>query len=183
MKQWWLWVLTGAVSMLGGLAALCSPFISSLVATQLTGWSFFIVGVLVLAAVFRSRDAASNWPALALGAAMLLLSVFLIARPLAGLVSLSVVVAAAFIVSGLARMGLALRTQGAPRTTLLVSGVLSTVLGVMIFSQFPLSVLVLLGVLMGVELLGNGLSLVLMGLMQKGAGQARDDMALPPDMN
>ena len=34
-------------------------------------------------------------------------------------------------------------------------------------SNFPLSVLVLLGLLMAVELLSNGVSLVLLGLMQK----------------
>ena len=102
---------------------------------------------------------------------------FLIADPLAGLVSLSMAVAVTFVVGGLSRMWMAVRDlQGGMRATLLCSGGLSAVLGVLIISNFPLSVLVLLGLLMAVELLSNGVSLVLLGLMQK-----RVETALPEE--
>ena len=177
MKQWWLWVLTGVVSILGGALALANPFAAAQTAEQLTGWTFLISGILVLAVVFREKAGADSWPAIVMGGVMLLLGVFLIADPLAGLVSLSMAVAVTFVVGGLSRTWMAVRDlQGGMRATLLCSGGLSAVLGVLIISNFPLSVLVLLGLLMAVELLSNGVSLVLLGLMQK-----RVETALPDE--
>ena len=134
MKNTTFCYLAGGLSLLGGILALANPFAASLTATVLAGWSFIAVGTLMLIA--------ANHP---LG---FHLAVFLLG----------------LLVAGILRISAALRLYGYFRGTLLVSGLLSFVLAVLIFADFPQSANVILGLFLAIELLSNGISLIALGM-------------------
>jgi uncharacterized membrane protein HdeD (DUF308 family) len=173
MKNWFLWLCVGALSLLGGILALANPFAASLTAETLTAWTFLIAGALTLFSALRGGGRRVRWGGIVLGAILLLLGFSLLANPLGGLVSLTFLVAVALILAGAARIYIALsRTGRDVRVALLLSGVLSIALAAMIFFNFPASSVVTLGVFLAVELISNGVALIMLALAMRRARRA-----------
>jgi uncharacterized membrane protein HdeD (DUF308 family) len=55
------------------------------------------------------------------------------------------------------------------RYAVLLSGIVSLLIGIIIFTNFPLSAATSLGILLGIELLSNGISAIAMGFARRGA--------------
>jgi uncharacterized membrane protein HdeD (DUF308 family) len=81
------------------------------------------------------------------------------------MVSLTILVAALFIITGVTKVmyGFSLRPISG-WGWVLASGVLSLLIAVMIFSNFPWAAGSVLGILLGVELLSNGVLFLLVAL-------------------
>ena len=162
MKNTTFCYLAGGLSLLGGILALANPFAASLTATVLAGWSFIAVGTLMLIAA--NHPLGFHLAVFLLGLLVLALGVHLVFDPLRGVVSLTAAVGSLLLVAGILRISAALRLYGYFRVTLLVSGLLSFVLAVLIFADFPQSANVILGLFLAIELLSNGISLIALGM-------------------
>ena len=162
MKNTTFCYLAGGLSLLGGILALANPFAASLTATVLAGWSFIAVGTLMLIAA--NHPLGFHLAVFLLGLLLLALGVHLVFDPLRGVVSLTAAVGSLLLVAGILRISAALRLYGYFRGTLLVSGLLSFVLAVLIFVDFPQSANVILGLFLAIELLSNGISLIALGM-------------------
>lgn len=162
MKNTTFCYLAGGLSLLGGILALANPFAASLTATVLAGWSFIAVGTLMLIAA--NHPLGFHLAVFLLGLLVLALGVHLVFDPLRGVVSLTAAVGSLLLVAGILRISAALRLYGYFRGTLLVSGLLSFVLAVLIFADFPQSANVILGQFLAIELLSNGISLIALGM-------------------
>ena len=162
MKNTTFCYLAGGLSLLGGILALANPFAASLPATVLAGWSFIAVGTLMLIAA--NHPLGFHLAVFLLGLLVLALGVHLVFDPLRGVVSLTAAVGSLLLVAGILRISAALRLYGYFRGTLLVSGLLSFVLAVLIFADFPQSANVILGLFLAIELLSNGISLIALGM-------------------
>lgn len=55
MKNWFLWLLAGVVSLIGGFIALANPLATTLAVEQLAGWMFLVVGLLTILSAFGSQ--------------------------------------------------------------------------------------------------------------------------------
>ena len=162
MKNTTFCYLAGGLSLLGGILALANPFAASLTATVLAGWSFIAVGTLMLIAA--NHPLGFHLAVFLLGLLVLALGVHLVFDPLRGVVSFTAAVGSLLLVAGILRISAALRLYGYFRGTLLVSGLLSFVLAVLIFADFPQSANVILGLFLAIELLSNGISLIALGM-------------------
>lgn len=163
----WGWLaFLGVISIVGGVLALINPFTATLTAAMLAAWTFLIFGVLHIVQTFRAsgRGGVFLWNLL-IGLLMFALGVSLIFRPLEGIISLTVVVAIMFIVLGVAKFlyAFSLRPMQGWGWVLL-SGVVSLVLGVMILADMPWAAASILGILLAVELLSNGFFMLLVAL-------------------
>ena len=156
-----LWIILGIISILAGLLALANPRAATLTAEQLAGWAFLILGVLQFIAIFQQRDWSGRIWSLLLAAAFTILGLSLLANPLAGIVSLTITAAVMFLFTGIAKivMSFSLRDTGAFWPVML-SGAVSLLLAVMIFANFPASVASILGILLAVELISSGASMI-----------------------
>lgn len=103
-----------------------------------------------------------------LGVIVLLLGVNLLANPLAGIVTLTIAVAILLLAAGLTKIALSfsIPTRGYFWLVLL-SGILSLILAVMIFGNFAEAAATLLGIILAVELISNGVALVMLALDQR----------------
>ena len=168
MSNWIIMMLVGILSIVAGIVALLNPFGASVVATLITGWSFFILGFLQLIAGFRAQGTGNKVLGVILGLIALFIGINLVAKPLEGVITLTMVAGIMFLASGIfkAWFGFA-NTEGGLRGAMMISGVISILLGVMVLSNFPQSATVVLGILLGVELLSNGISAIALAMIGK----------------
>ncbi|WP_322990278.1 DUF308 domain-containing protein [Hoeflea sp.] len=162
----WIWMaLLAVICIVGGFMALLNPFGATIFAVTLAGWVFLLQGALQVVSAFRTRD----WPgfiwSLGLGVLSLIVGVVLVVNPLAGSISLTLLVAILFLVTGVAKLmfALSLRPFGGWGWGVL-SGLISLMLGVLILSDFPESAAAILGLLLGIELVSNGVLFLFVAL-------------------
>jgi len=162
----WTWMAVLAViCIVGGFLALLNPFGATIFAVTLAGWVFLIQGVIQIIHAFRVRD----WPgfiwSLGIGVLSLLVGVILVADPLAGAIPLTLLVAVLFLATGVAKIMFALSLKPASGWVwVLVSGLVSAALGVMILAGLPASATTILGLLLGIELVSNGVLFLFVAL-------------------
>jgi len=165
MKSSVLMLAIGALSLLGGIIALLNPLAATLTAELLTGYLFLGIGVLMLLSIFADDNWGSRLLSLVLGAAILAIGVNLVSNPLQGVLQLTVVVACLMLFIGVLRIVFAFRMPTAGlKIMLILAGIVSLVLGGMILMSFPFSAAVVLGILLAIELISNGISLIVLGL-------------------
>lgn len=165
MKNWGLWLVAGIVSLLGGLFALANPVAATLSATVLAGYMFMVVGVLTMLSAFQAEGWGGRIWGLLFGLIVLVLGFNLVGHPLKGTLSLTFVAAILMLTAGLFRILMAFAVDsGQVRMILILSGIISLVLGGMILSNFPQSATVVLGLFLAIELISNGVSLIVMSL-------------------
>lgn len=162
-----LWMVVGVISILGGIFALLNPLGATLAAEQLAGWLFLLVGILQFFAVFRAHNTGAKVLAAVGGVIGVLLGIELLREPLQGILTLTMVIAILFMATGLVRTVVAFGLRGTLAfAPVLFSGVISIILAIMIFSGYPQSSTFILGVLLAVELISNGISLVMFSRSQ-----------------
>ncbi|MEP2531840.1 DUF308 domain-containing protein [Shimia sp.] len=168
MSNWVIMLLVGILSLVAGIIALLNPFAASVTATLITGWSFFILGFIQIIAGLRAEGVGHKVLGALLGLVALIIGLNLLAEPLRGLVALTMIAGIMFLVSGIFKAWVGFSgAQGPMRSALMISGLVSIVLGVMVLSNFPQSATVVLGVLLGIELLSNGVSAIALAIVAK----------------
>lgn len=156
-----LWIIVGVLSILAGIFALANPLAATLTAEQVAGWGFLIIGFLQIFAAFKQDTWGARIWVILVGALFIFLGINLLAQPLTGILSLTLMVAVLFLVMGIFRIVLSFSMRGTPAFwILLLGGALSVILAIMIFSNFPSSALVVLGIMLAVELISNGVTLI-----------------------
>jgi uncharacterized membrane protein HdeD (DUF308 family) len=150
-----------------GLFAAAVPLIAGLAVTILFGWLFLISGIAGLITTFAMRHASGFWWSLLSAALGILVGVSLLAQPGLGLVTLTYVLVAFFIVEGLATLMFALdhrQTLSGRWGWMLVSGLVDLFLAGIIILGLPGTIAWALGLIVGINMLFGGASLIAMAL-------------------
>ena len=162
----------GAVSMLFGVLALANAVAASLAVATLTGALLLIAGVVQAVTGWREPGTGHKAVSVGLGLLMAVLGLSFLIDPFQGLVSLTVLVTLLIGLGGIGRLLLAWTMRETRFFWLmLVSGALSILLAGVIAANFAAATYVLLGIIVGVELLFNGLALIVLALFLR----AQDD--------
>jgi len=166
LRSSWIWMaILAVISLIGGIWALLNPPAATLAATLIAGWTFLFLGIVQIIQSFQVKD----WPgflwALLFGVLLLLAGLSLVFNPLAGMISLTLLVAALFLATGVVKVVYAFSLRPISGWGwVLVSGIVSIALAVMIMADFPWSAAAVLGILLGVELISNGILFLLIAL-------------------
>ena len=156
------WV--GVLLLVAGFLSVVAPLGAGLSLTMMIGVLLLLSGAAQLLLVFR----AGSFGAGALMAFFAILSLvaggYMMSQPLAALATLTLFLAGYFIASGIVQIVGAFGARPEPGWGwLLFGGIVSLVLGVMIWRQFPLSGVWALGTLVGIQLLASGWTLIAVG--------------------
>jgi len=162
-EHWRAFLIEGVVLAVLGLAAMIAPLIAGLAFTIFLGWMFLISGAAGLAMTLWARQMPGFWwslisAVLAVGAGIILLT-----RPAQGVLTLTIVIGAYFLAEGVATIMYALehRRELSERWSwMLFSGVLDILIAAMIISGLPGSAEWAIGLLVGINLLFGGASLI-----------------------
>jgi uncharacterized membrane protein HdeD (DUF308 family) len=153
-----------------GVAAIIVPEIATLAFTLVIGWIFLISGGVGLVTTFWMRHAPGFWWALLSAVIAIAAGVVLIRWPINGMVSLTLVLIAFFVVEGIATIMYAIdhRNQLSGRWGwMLASGIVDLILAGIIFAGLPGTAAWALGLLVGINLLFGGVAMIGMALAAK----------------
>jgi uncharacterized membrane protein HdeD (DUF308 family) len=160
-------VALGAVVVIAGLCVLAHVAIATEVSVIFLGWFALIGGVAtLLGAVFRMRRD-GFWTTAVGGGLLTVLGLMLLRNPTAAAVALTLIAGALFLAGGIVRI-IAAAESPIGRGVLLLTGTVSAILGLIILSNFWTATLILLGLLLGVQMIVEGFSLVLFGRLHVG---------------
>lgn len=174
MSNWVVLFIIGVLGVIAGLMALFEPFGASLVATAIAGWSFLVLGILQIIDGVRAEGWGGKIWSILLGVIAVFLSINLLGNPLKGMIALTIVVGIIFLVSGLFKILLGFRIENAQlKWAVILSGIISAFLGFMVLSNIPGSAVITLGVMLGIELLSNGIAMIALAMARK-SGEVAD---------
>ncbi|GAA4783110.1 HdeD family acid-resistance protein [Actinomycetospora chlora] len=158
-------VVLGILLLLAGLFVLGNAVIATYLSVLLLGWFAIGAGVVTLVGAFVRREAGISWSAALGGAVLIVLGVIIVRDPLAGATGLTLLAGALFLVVGLTRLIVASQVPAA-RTVLIISGFVSIVLGLIVLFNLQIAVLSLLGLLLGVQILVEGITILVAGRLR-----------------
>ena len=164
--HWKLVLAQGIVLMVLGLLAVAMPNIATLAVEIFVGWLFLIAGILRAVSVWHARQMPGfGWSML--GALLaVLLGLILIARPLAGVLTLTMVLVAFFILEGITAIVVAVQHRDHLKSWgwVLFSGIVDLLLAYLIWAGWPSSAGWAIGLLVGINMIFFALSLVMTAL-------------------
>ena len=155
--------LEAVLLILLGAAALILPLFAGLFVGTILGVVLLITGVVGLVAAFSGGPHMhQGWSVLS-AAVALVFGLLILFNPLAGVVGLTLVLGAYLLLDGVSLIGLALdqRKRGSSRWTLLLaSGVVDLILAVLIVMLSGIGSAVIVGIILGVDLIAAGVALL-----------------------
>src|SRR5579863_7127502 len=160
-----LTILWGVSLIVLGMFALASPLVAAVAVSVLVAWLILLAGVVHLVVAFHAREAGSVIWRLLVGLAYLCFGVYLIARPAVGVASLTLLLASLFLVEGIFNIVLFFRAPSILRSSwILFDGIVTLLLGLMIYMQWPSSSAWAIGTLVGVSLIFSGVTRIMVSL-------------------
>jgi uncharacterized membrane protein HdeD (DUF308 family) len=173
-SRWWLFMV-GVLLILAGLLALLLPLMASLAVEAVVGWAFMLAGVTQLVYAFRAKGWGGFAWQILIGAIFVLGGFTLVTNPVAGLFSLTLVIIATFVASGILKILIGFRLRPVDGWGWFVLlGILSLAVGIMIWNQLPSSAAWSLGLLVGIDFLSTGLVFLRFGRLAGRASRTTD---------
>jgi len=173
--HWRSFLAEGIILSVLGIAAIVVPPLAGLVATIVLGWLFVMAGIVGLLFTLRARGAPGFGWSLLSALAALIVGAVLLWNPLRGLITLTYVLVAFFIFDGIVIIILAIthrRELTAKWEWMLVNGIIDLVLAGIVISGMPGTLAWALGLIVGIDLLFGGASLIAMALEARKTGAA-----------
>ena len=157
-----------------GIVATLTAGLSTIVAVDFFGWILVIAGAGVTIHAFWARRWSGFFLQLLSGLLYLAAGWMLATRPELSAIALTLVIAISFVVQGAFRIGAALSTRIDGWDGLLVSGIITLLLGLMIWNEWPLSGVWVIGLFVGIDMFFYGGWFVSLALAVRTLGRAQD---------
>lgn len=156
-------IVWGVLLVALGVLAVGSPLVAAVAVNVVISWLIVVAGVIHLAVAFHRREVGSIIWRILVGLAYVFFGVYLIAHPAIGVASLTLVLASLFLVEGIFDIALFFQTRAVQGSSwILIDGIITLLLGLMIYLQWPSSSSWAIGTLVGVSLIVSGVTRVMM---------------------
>jgi uncharacterized membrane protein HdeD (DUF308 family) len=165
--HWRFFLIEGIVLVVLGFAAIVIPPIASLAVEIIIGWLFLISGIVGLFTTFWMRHLPGFWWSLFSAVIAIAAGIVLLAWPLSGLLSLTFLLIAFFMVEGIVSIMYALdhrRQLTGQWGWMVASGVVDLVLAALIGLGLPGTAAWAIGLLVGINMLMGGTALIAIAL-------------------
>ena len=158
-------ILWGVLLIVFGTVAIGSPFLAAVAVNVVVAWLIVLAGAVHLMLAFHAHGAGSMIWKLLVGIAYLFFGAYLIMHPVLGVVSLTLILASLFLIEGILDIVLFFKIRPTQRSTwVLVDGIITLLLGLMIYTQWPSSSAWAIGTLVGISMIFSGVARVMMSL-------------------
>ena len=155
-------LLLGALLAIAGFIVLGHTVLATVVSVLFIGWLTLVSGLIALLAALFRIGRGGFWSTALSGGLLTVLGLMFVRNPAVAALTLTLIAGSLFLVSGVTRLVAAFQND-AYRWALLFGGVVSTVLGLSVLFNVLEATLTLLGVLLGVQMLVDGITLLLIG--------------------
>jgi len=150
-------ILWGALLIVLGVMAIGAPFLAAVAVTAVIAWLIIVAGLVHIVLAFHAHGAGSAIWRVLVGLAYLVFGVYMLVHPVVGVASLTLVLASLFVIEGVLNLMLYAKTRPLHGSSwVLIDGIITLLLGVMIYLQWPSSSIWAIGILVGVSLMISG---------------------------
>ncbi len=158
-------ILWGILLIVLGVLAVGSPFLAAVAVNAILAWLIVLAGVVHLMLAFRVHGAGSMIWKLLVGIAYLCFGAYLIVHPVLAVASLTLILASLFLIEGILDIVLFVKMRPMHGSAwVLVDGIVTLLLGLLIYTQWPSSSAWAIGTLVGISLIFSGVARVMMSL-------------------
>lgn len=162
-RSWY--IFQGTAFVIAGVLAIILPNVTAIGFSVLIGAVLFASGFIQAIAAFTAK---SHWWAIISAVLSLSVGGWMIFNPVAGSVALATILAIFLLLEGIAELFLAYQLRPVINWGwLLISGIVSLLLGFIVFAGWPGASLVLLGIIIGINLLFYGTALLAITIAAK----------------
>jgi uncharacterized membrane protein HdeD (DUF308 family) len=162
-RNWF--IALGILLIVLGILAIAFPLISTITAKIFLGWLFLIGGISQIIHAFSTKTWSQFLLNILIGLLYLLAGGWLAFFPLTGIITLTLFLAAMFIVEGVLEGAMAFRIRPHEGWVwMLVAGIIAILCGVLIVAQLPSSALWAIGLLAGINIISTGWAYLFLAL-------------------
>ena len=162
-KHWWMFTVLGAVIMLCGVIAIASPLQSSVGIVIVLAATLVVSGIALVVTAFWTGHWSAFLIQILIGVLYIMLGMMMTEAPLKTTAALTLFVAGLLMVAGIFRVVAALVLRFPQWGWVLLNGIVTVMFGLIIYRNFPESALWVIGLFVGVEMLLNGFSWIMLG--------------------
>jgi uncharacterized membrane protein HdeD (DUF308 family) len=180
--HWRAFLIEGILLFILGLCAIVIPNVATIAVEVFIGWVLLLSGVVGLISTFRMRSAPGFGWSLLSAVIAIAAGIILLAWPLSGVLSLTLILTAFLTVEGIASIMMALTHRhgfSARWALLLVSGLIDLILAAMILLGLPGTAAWAIGLLVGINMVFGGSALISMALQARSLGPATASPTTP----
>jgi uncharacterized membrane protein HdeD (DUF308 family) len=163
-RSWGWFLLLGFFLIIAGCAALSFSFVATLAAVMYFGFFLLVSGVMEAASILFVRRWQGYFLHLLMGILDIILGIIMVRQPLWAAVALTFVIATFFLIGGIYRLVTAITMQFPHWGFAALSGLVSVLLGLMLYTEYPVSGLWFIGTCIGIDLVFRGASWVTLAL-------------------
>ena len=158
-------VVWGVLLIVFGMVAIGAPLLAAVAVNALVGWLIILEGIVHLMLAFRVHSAGSVIWKLLVSVAYLCVGGYALVHPLLGVASLTLLLASLFLVEGILDIVLFVKMRPIHGSSwVLIDGIVTLLLGGLIYMQWPSSSAWAIGTLVGVSLIFTGVARVAMSM-------------------
>lgn len=168
----WGWILApGIVLIVVGTLAIAMPFAASMASAVAFGALFLVGGIAQLVGAFWTREWSGFFLSLLMGVIYVVLGLMFLRHPGEALMAMSLFLACALMVSGLFRIIGSLMYQFPQWGWTLLGGAINLLLGIYIYSMWPLDSFIIIGLFVGIDMIFTGWTWIALALAVKNLGR------------
>jgi len=165
-----LTTIIGVVMIIAGFLAIGTPAVAGLSITIMVGAALAISGIVQCFLAFKAGAFGKGLVIFIVGVLMAMTGFYMVNQPVSGLASLTLLLMAYLVASGILEIGVAFQLRPNKGWGLeLTNGIVTLLLGIMLWRQFPLSGIWAIGVLFGIKMIFSGWAFVFLGRAAKQA--------------
>ena len=165
IRRSWGWFLgLGIVLIILGAIAIGSAFLMTIASVFLFGWILIIGGVMEVVHAFWHKRWAGFFLDLLTGLLYVVVGWMMVNNPQESALLLTLLIAMFLVFEGVFRIVTAITVRYPHWGSVLFNGIISLLLGILIWRRWPVSGLWVMGLFVGIEMLLNGWSLVMLSM-------------------
>lgn len=165
-KGWFLGA--GIIMILLGMMAISVPLVAAIAIEALFGWLFVIGGIVASIHSFRALNSGKCLLRLLSGIFYIAIGTIFLVYPMQGVLTITLLLAILFSFEGIMKIAVAVQLRSKPNWGwLLASGIAALILASLIFSGYPGSATWVLGLLVGINLIFSGWTMVMLSAVQE----------------
>ena len=166
-------IVWGIVMLLCGVLAIALPLETSIGIVIILAWVILFAGIAHLIFAFQSHGVGAVIWQLLLGVAYGIAAIYMLTHPLLGVLSLTLLLAVFLLFEGVLEIALFFRIRQVKHSGwVLFDGIVTLILGVLIWTHWPSSAVWLIGTLVGISLIFSGISRIMLALAFRSATAA-----------
>ena len=166
-------IVWGILLIIAGILAISSPMLAALAVNIVIAWLIIFAGAIHVIVAFHAHGAGSLIWKLLVGIAYLFFGAYLLFHPVIGVASLTLLLACLFLIEGVLNIVLFFRMRSMHGSSwILIDGIVTLVLGLLIYLQWPSSSAWVIGTLVGISMIISGFTRLMLSFAVRKAATA-----------